>query len=184
MQDLCGALQNLLGNLLSSSYEGAETLDYSSGTEMTELYNTDILRWTTRIPHTERLVVADATVVKTSRICGSRISADARVSGGVIKEFGQEVKACALGQATAAIVGQHVIGLSEDEFSDIAERFRHMVKTGEAAFPKKWSDLALLAPVWEHPGRHGSVMLPFEVLEGLFAEADHNLSPAGTNKIE
>ncbi|NVJ68800.1 MAG: iron-sulfur cluster assembly scaffold protein [Alphaproteobacteria bacterium] len=151
---------------------------------MTELYNTDILRWTTRIPHTERLVVADATVVKTSRICGSRISADARVSGGVIKEFGQEVKACALGQAAAAIVGQHVIGLDEDEFSDIAERFRHMVKTGEATFPEKWSDLALLAPVWEHPGRHGSVMLPFEVLEGLFAEADHNLSPAGTNKIE
>jgi NifU-like protein involved in Fe-S cluster formation len=139
---------------------------------MTELYNTDILRWTTRIPHPERLAVADATVVKTSRICGSRISVDARVSGGVITDFGQEVKACALGQAAAAIVGQHVIGLTAAELDDIAARFRHMVRTGEADFPEKWADLALLAPVWEHPGRHGSVMLPFECLEGVFAAVE------------
>ena len=140
---------------------------------MPELYNTEILRWTTRIPHTERLVDADVTVTKTSRICGSRISADARVRGGAITAFGQEVKACALGQAAAAIVGQKTIGLTLEELDDIAARFRHMVKTGEADFPAKWSDLALLAPVWEHPGRHGSVMLPFECLEGIFAEIDH-----------
>lgn len=139
---------------------------------MTELYNTDILRWTTKIPHTERLEGECLHVTKTSRICGSRINADARIEGGVIAEFGQEVKACALGQASAAIVGQHVIGLSEEEFTEIAEQFRHMVKTGEANFPEKWVDLGLLAPVKDHPGRHGSVMLPFEVLEGVFMVAE------------
>lgn len=137
---------------------------------MTELYSTDILRWTTRIPHTERLEGADVSVVKTSRICGSRISADAMFTDGRISAFGQEVKACALGQASAAIVGQNVLGLDKHELSDIATRFRHMVKTGEANFPEKWQDLALLAPVKDHPGRHGSVMLPFEVLEGVFSE--------------
>lgn len=141
---------------------------------MTELYNTDILRWTTRIPHMERLVDADVTVTKTSRICGSRISVDAKVSQGSISGFGQEVKACALGQASAAIVGQNVLGLTSDELTDVAERFRHMVKTGEADFPEKWADLALLAPVTDHPGRHGSVMLPFECLEGVFAELEHS----------
>ncbi|WP_417455783.1 iron-sulfur cluster assembly scaffold protein [Kordiimonas sp.] len=139
---------------------------------MTELYNTEILRWTTRIPHQERLVAADVTVTKTSRICGSRISADAHLVLGRIKTFGWEVKACALGQATAAIVGQHAIGLSEAELADIAARFRTMVQTGEANFPEKWKDLALLAPVQDHPGRHGSVMLPFEVFEGIFAAAE------------
>ncbi|MEX0299244.1 MAG: iron-sulfur cluster assembly scaffold protein [Kordiimonas sp.] len=138
---------------------------------MTELYSTEILRWTTRIPHTERLEVADATVVKTSRICGSRITADAMFTEGRISAFGQEVKACALGQATAAIVGQNVLGLNEAELSDIAERFRHMVKTGEADFPEKWKELALLSPVKDHPGRHGSVMLPFDMLEALFIES-------------
>ena len=139
---------------------------------MTELYNTHILRWTTRIPHQERLVAADVTVTKTSRICGSRISADAHFALGRIVSFGWEVKACALGQATAAIVGQHAIGLDEVELADIAGRFRAMVKTGVADFPEKWADLALLAPVQDHPGRHGSVMLAFEVLEGLFAAAE------------
>lgn len=140
---------------------------------MTELYNTDILRWTTRIPHTVRLVDADVTVTKTSRICGSRISVDAVVSRGAISAFGQEVKACALGQASAAIVGQNVLGLTSDELADIAERFRTMVQTGQVDFPKKWADLALLAPVVDHPGRHGSVLLPIECLEGIFAEIDH-----------
>lgn len=135
---------------------------------MTELYSTDILRWTTRIPHTERIEGADATVVKTSRVCGSRITADAMFTDGRISVFGQEVKACALGQASAAIVGQNVLGLGKEELEDITERFRHMVKTGEADFPEKWKDLSLLAPVKDHPGRHGSVLLPFECLEALF----------------
>jgi len=141
---------------------------------MTELYNTDILRWTTRIPHTERLVDADVTVTKTSRVCGSRISVDAKFFRGAIEAFGQEVKACALGQASAAIVGKNVLGLTADELADVAERFRVMVKTGEANFPEKWADLALLAPVVDHPGRHGSVLLPIECLEGAFAEMDHS----------
>ena len=139
---------------------------------MTELYSTDILRWTTRIPHTERLEGADCTAIKTSRICGSRITADAMFTDGRISAFGQEVKACALGQASAAIVGQNVLGLGKEELSDIATRFRHMVKTGEVDFPEKWQNLSLLAPVKDHPGRHGSVMLPFEVLEALFSETD------------
>jgi len=140
---------------------------------MTELYNTDILRWTTRIPHTERLVDADVTVTKTSRVCGSRISVDAKLSRGTIVAFGQDVKACALGQASAAIVGHHVMGLTAGELAEVAECFRRMVKTGEADFPAKWKDLALLAPVTDHPGRHGSVLLPFECLEGVFADAEH-----------
>ncbi len=138
---------------------------------MTELYNTEILRLTTRIPHQGRLDNADRTAVKTSRICGSRITADAVVQNGVITGYGQEVKACALGQAAAAIVGEQVIGLTAPELLDIAGRFRAMVKTGDAAFPDKWHKLRLLAAVKDHPGRHGSVMLPFEVLEQIFADA-------------
>lgn len=145
---------------------------------MSELYNTDILRLTTRIPHQVRLEAPDVTVVKTSRICGSRVTADAVVKKGVITAFGQEVKACALGQAAAAIVGEHAVGLAEQELADIAGRFRAMVKTGDADFPEKWSKLSLLAPVKDHPGRHGSVMLPFEVLEQIFSDAA-NASTSG-----
>ncbi len=139
---------------------------------MTELYNTDILRWTTRIPHTQALEAADISVTKTSRICGSRISVDAVVEHGVITAYSQQVKACALGQASAAIVGQHVVGLSAVELADIAARFRTMVKTGVVDFPEKWADLGLLSPVYDHPGRRGSVLLPFECLEAVFAQSE------------
>lgn len=145
---------------------------------MSELYNTEILRLTTQIPHSVRLNDADVSVMKTSRICGSRITADAVLQNGVITGFGQEVKACALGQAAAAIVGKQVIGLSEDELTDIATRFRQMVKTGEVDYPEKWQQLSLLAAVKDHPGRHGSVMLPFEVLEQMFADSRAGSSAA------
>lgn len=139
---------------------------------MSELYNTEILRLTTRIPHQTRLEAPDVTVVKTSRVCGSRLTVDAVVQKGVITAFGQEVKACALGQAAAAIVGEHVVGLTEGELFSVADQFRTMVKTGEARFPEKWAKLALLAPVKDHPGRQGSVNLPFQVLEQIFADAN------------
>lgn len=139
---------------------------------MSELYNKDILRWTTRIPNHARLEEPDVSVVKTSRICGSQLTMDVCFEGQRIKSFGQQVKACALGQASAAIVGQHVVGLTPDELTDIAARFRTMVATGVADFPEKWADLALLAPVHEHPGRKGSVMLPFDCLEAVFKQAD------------
>lgn len=138
---------------------------------MSELYNSDILRLTTRIPYQERLSEPDVSVVKTSRICGSRLTADARIQNDVITAFGQEVKACALGQASAAIVGEQVIGLSPGELQDVTHRFQHMIRTGEADFPEKWAKLALLAPVKDHPGRHGSVMLPFDVLNQIFSDA-------------
>ncbi|UTW55964.1 iron-sulfur cluster assembly scaffold protein [Kordiimonas sp. SCSIO 12610] len=135
---------------------------------MSELYTTDILRWTTRIPHLGRLDEPGQTVVKTSRICGSRLTIDIDLSAGKVIKFAQEVKACALGQATAAIVGQNVIGLTKDEFSDIRDRFRKMIAGDEVEFPEKWSDLNLLRPVQNHPGRKGSVMLPFECLSEIF----------------
>ncbi len=109
--------------------------------------------------------------MKTSRVCGSRLTADAVIQKGAITAFGQEVKACALGQAAAAIVGEHVVGLTENELSGVADQFRTMIKTGETKFPEKWSKLALLAPVKDHPGRQGSVMLSFQVLEQIFADA-------------
>lgn len=142
---------------------------------MADLYNKEILRLTTRIPHHQRLENPDVVSVKTSRVCGSRLTVDACFEGGVITAFGQQVKACALGQAAAAIVGQHVIGLTEAELADIAKKFRHMVKTGAADFPEKWADLHLLQAVHEHPGRHGSVMLPFECLEDVF-KAHHEVA--------
>ena len=136
---------------------------------MTDLYTNDILRWTTRIPHAVRLENPQITSVRTSRICGSRITLDAILDdAGAISEVGMEVKACALGQASAAIIGQHMIGLKKEEYLEIRKIFDRMIRDGDVQYPEKWQDLSLLAPVKDHPSRHGSVRLPFECLEEIF----------------
>jgi NifU-like protein involved in Fe-S cluster formation len=88
---------------------------------------------------------------------------------GVIVDFAQEVKACALGQATAAIVGQHVVGLDAGEFKAVKKQFTAMVAGENIDFPDKWHELSILSPVKDHPGRKGSVMLPFECLTDIFS---------------
>jgi NifU-like protein involved in Fe-S cluster formation len=75
------------------------------------LYNRDILRLAASIPHQRRLEAPQASVMKQSPICGSRVTVDIVTDDqGRIAELGQEVRACALGQASAALMGAHALG--------------------------------------------------------------------------
>lgn len=132
------------------------------GPEMSELYNKDILRLATSIPLTERLAAPDFSVVRTSRICGSRVTADFSFAGDAISEYGQEVKACALGQASCSIFGRHIIGQTFETFLPVADAMRRML-AGEGPPPLgEWAELEIFLPAREHKSRHGSIMLPFE----------------------
>lgn len=129
---------------------------------MSELYNKDILRLATSIPLTERLAAPDITVVRTSRICGSRVTADFSFEGGAVSAYGQEVKACALGQASCSIFGRNIIGQTRESLAPVADAMRMML-AGEGPAPGgDWADLAIFLPAHEHKSRHGSIMLPFE----------------------
>ena len=80
------------------------------------LYNRDILRLAAAIPHQRRLAVLQASVEKSSPVCGSRVTVDLIVDAeGRVAELGQEVRACALGQASAALMGAHAVGRTADE---------------------------------------------------------------------
>ena len=73
-------------------------------TDLIKLYSQKILGLAADIPHTARLSDPGATVKKRSPLCGSTVTVDVTTSDGVVAEFGQDVKACALGQAAAAVV--------------------------------------------------------------------------------
>ncbi|MCG8507124.1 MAG: iron-sulfur cluster assembly scaffold protein [Sphingomonadales bacterium] len=138
---------------------------------MSELYNTKILRLAMAIPLTERLGDPDVTVTRTSRICGSRVTVDLKIEKGVITGYGQEVKACALGQAACSLVAGRIIGKTEADFAPVAEAMRAML-AGEGPPPTgAWSELEIFLPAVEHKSRHGSIMLPFEAVMQGFAEA-------------
>ena len=75
-----------------------------------QLYSGQILALAADIPHTGRLDAPQASVKKRSPLCGSTVTVDLVLDGGRIADFAQNVRACALGQASAAIFGAAVIG--------------------------------------------------------------------------
>ena len=136
-----------------------------------DLYSAKLLRLAADLPRTGRLVDPDATSEKVSKLCGSRIVVDVKVSGGRVTDFAQDVKACALGQAAASVLGAHVIGASLAELETTRDAFRAMLKAGGLPPEGRFAELALLAPVRDYPARHTSTMLAFEAVTEAVAEA-------------
>src|ERR1700727_2966218 len=127
-----------------------------------ELYSAKILTAAANMPRAGRLVEPDASVEKVSKLCGSRITIDLVVKDGRIADYAQDVKACALGQAAAAIMGEQAVGASVEEIESARDALRAMLKQGGAPPEGRFSDLAMLAPVKDYPPRHASTLLAFE----------------------
>ncbi len=148
-----------------------------------DLYSAKLLALAANLPRVGRLAAPDASVEKIAKLCGSRIVVDVAVEGGRVTDFAQDVKACALGQAAASVLGSHVIGASLDELEMTREQFRAMLKAGGDPPEGRFSDLAMLAPVKDYPARHASTLLAFEaVTEAVRAATDGTTgrtSPAG-----
>jgi NifU-like protein involved in Fe-S cluster formation len=72
------------------------------------------------------------------------------------------VKACALGQAAAAVLGANVIGASPSEIEEARDALRAMLKSGGDAPTGRFADLAMLEPVKDYAPRHASTLLAFE----------------------
>lgn len=129
------------------------------------LYNTRILRLAANIPRAERLAAPQASITKVSPICGSRIIVDLVLDdAGRVADYGQEVRACALGQASAALMGGHVIGQKAEDLLALRDAMAAYLKGSAAAPAGDWAALEVFAPAREHKSRHGSIMLPFEAV--------------------
>ena len=138
-----------------------------------DLYSAKLLKLAANLPRLGRLAAPDASVEKVSKLCGSRVLVDVAVQGDVVTDFAQEVKACALGQASAAVLGAHVIGASLAELETARGQLKAMLKTGAAAPDGRFADLGVLAPVKDYPARHASTMLAFEAVTEAVRKAQH-----------
>jgi NifU-like protein involved in Fe-S cluster formation len=127
-----------------------------------DIYSAKILKTAANMPRAGRLSAPDASAEKVSKLCGSRVTVDVTLKDGRIADYGQEVKACALGQAAAAIMGEHAVGASVEEIETARDALRAMLKTGGPPPEGRFADLAMLAPVKDYPPRHASTMLAFE----------------------
>jgi NifU-like protein involved in Fe-S cluster formation len=127
-----------------------------------DLYSARILALAANMPRAGRLPAPQGSSEKVAKLCGSRIVVDVSLADGRVADFAQEVKACALGQAAAAILGEHVIGASLDEIVSARDQLASMLKSGGAAPEGRFKDLAVLEPVKDYPPRHASTLLAFE----------------------
>jgi NifU-like protein involved in Fe-S cluster formation len=127
-----------------------------------DLYSAQVLKLAANLPRSGRLSAPDASVEKISKLCGSRVLVDLTMRDGRVADFAQEVKACALGQAAASVLGAHVIGATPEELELARDGFRAMLKAGGPAPEGRFSELAMLEPVKDYPARHASTLLAFE----------------------
>lgn len=128
------------------------------------LYNSNILRLATSIPHQARLDHPQATVARRSPICGSRVTVDVTLDAdGRIAELGQEVRACALGQASAALMGEHAIGKTAAELIEARDALTAFL-AGSRDDPGNWPGLEIFRPAIPHSARHASIRLAFEAV--------------------
>ncbi len=143
----------------------------SAETDLIKLYSQRILALAADIPLTDRLEAPAATVKKRSPLCGSTVTVDLDVADGRVARFGQDVKACALGQAAAAVVGAHVIGRTRDEIVAARDGLRAMLKDGAPPPGPPFQDLAVLEPARDYKNRHASIMLALEATLEAFDKA-------------
>ena len=112
--NVCGSnMSDLLLHFTSAAYLLGATGNVQTMTEQIELiklYSTRILALAAQMPHVGSLDNPDASAMKRSPLCGSKVAVDVIMQNGKITEFAQNVKACALGQAAASVAAQNIIG--------------------------------------------------------------------------
>jgi NifU-like protein involved in Fe-S cluster formation len=139
---------------------------------LNDIYNQKILAFAADIPRTERLAHPDGTAVAISKLCGSKVTVDIKLDGDKVSDFGHEVKACALGQASSSIMARHVVGSSVAELRALRDQMYKMLKEGGAAPTGKWADLAALEPVRDFKARHASTLLTFDAVCAAIDKAE------------
>ncbi|WP_296639494.1 iron-sulfur cluster assembly scaffold protein [Roseinatronobacter sp.] len=134
----------------------------SDNAQMMKLYSTRILALAADIPHQGRLEGPQASVKRRSPLCGSTVTVDLDMDQGRVSRFGQDVKACALGQAAAAILGQVILGRSTEELAQARAQL-HAMLTADGPIPAAPFDgFEVLLPAREYRNRHASILLALD----------------------
>ncbi len=144
----------------------------SGENDLIKLYSGRILALAADIPHLERLTDPDATVKKRSPLCGSTVTVDVKMNDGRITEFGQDVKACALGQASASVVGNAIIGTTRAQVEAARDQLKSMMKNDGPAPDAPFDGLEVLMPARDYKNRHASILLVLEATAEAMEQAE------------
>ena len=137
---------------------------------MVDLYHNRVLELAADIPNVGTLANAHGSATKVSRICGSTVQVDVKLSDDdeTVADIAVDPKACALGQAATAILSGNAIGATYEELVQARDQLKAMLKDNGAPPRGRFYELRHLEGVRDYPPRHASTMLAFEaILEAI-----------------
>jgi NifU-like protein involved in Fe-S cluster formation len=106
-----------------------------------------------------------------SRSCGSVVTLGMALSDdGRVARIGMKVSACAIGQASAALMAQAMAGSTASAVHDTGDALAAWL-AGDGALPP-WPGIEALAPARDHPGRHGALLLPWTAARAALSSGD------------
>lgn len=134
----------------------------SGETDLIKLYSARILELASDIPHHGRLSDPQASAKRRAPLCGSTVTVDIRCKDGRIADYAAEVRACALGQAAASVVGNAIIGCDLAQVTAARDALREMLKSDGPTPPAPFEGLEVLRPARDYKNRHASILLTLE----------------------
>lgn len=140
--------------------------------DLIDLYSKRILALAADIPHAEPLAEAQGSAKKRSPLCGSTVTAQVTLAGGKVADFGQDVKACALGQASAAVLGAQAIGRTRAELATAREQLKAMLKAEGPVPDAPFDGYEALRPAKEYKNRHASILLSLDAILAAVDQAE------------
>ena len=140
--------------------------------DMIRLYSQRILALAAEIPLSGRLKEPQVSAKRRSPLCGSTVTVDLTLgSDGRITDFRQDVKACALGQASAAVLGRNVIGADRQQIATTRDALAGMLKAGGPVPGAPFAELEVLEPARDYRNRHASILLAWDATLAALDEA-------------
>ncbi len=143
---------------------------------VTDLYHNRVLELAADIPNVGHLDDPDGKAHKVSRVCGSEIWVEVKLSedGKTITDIAVESKACALGAATLSVLAREAVGANVDEVIAARDQLKAMLKQGAEPPGGRFWELRHLSGVMDYPQRHMSTMLAFEAAVAAIEDAAQN----------
>jgi NifU-like protein involved in Fe-S cluster formation len=140
--------------------------------DLIRLYSGRILELASNIPNAGRLDTPHVSVRRRSPLCGSTVTVDLDMADGRITRFGQDVKACALGQAAASVLGGVAVGRTRAEIESARDQLAAMLKEAGPVPVAPFDGWQVLLPARDYRNRHASIMLAIEATAEAMAKAE------------
>lgn len=141
-----------------------------------KLYTPDLLSLATQLARFPLSDEFSFWAQERSRTCGSTIELGvAHDRLGLVSGVGLKVSACAIGQASAAIMAMHLVGTKADQAITMEPAIAAWL-VGEGTLPD-WPGFDALAPALPHKGRHDALILPWRALSRALSNPPLSKAP-------